>query len=213
MTQRSSFRRNILITSLFLLNITLGRTEKFTVTNTADSGPGSLRQAIIEANNRIGADSILFNIPIPDLNYDNTLGIWSIRPDSALTYITDDSTTIDGTSQSAFIGSDTNPDGPEIELDGTNAGASDGIYILSGHNVVKGLVINRFQQFGIEITFDAANENIIERNYIGVDVTGTTALGNAFSGVMMYNGASHNIFGGATEGTRNIISGNGWSGV
>ena len=35
----------------------------FTVTNTNSSGPGSLYQAITDANNTPGADRILFNIP------------------------------------------------------------------------------------------------------------------------------------------------------
>ncbi len=35
----------------------------FTVTNTDDSGPGSLRQAILDANANPGADLITFNIP------------------------------------------------------------------------------------------------------------------------------------------------------
>src|SRR5947199_6689683 len=35
----------------------------FTVTNTNDSGAGSLRQAITDANNTAGADMIDFNIP------------------------------------------------------------------------------------------------------------------------------------------------------
>ena len=36
----------------------------FLVTNNADSGPGSLRQAILDANNNPGADSIEFNIAV-----------------------------------------------------------------------------------------------------------------------------------------------------
>ncbi len=213
MNHRSFFKRNILITTLLLLISTVGHAEIFTVINTNDSGPGSFRQAIIEANNRTGADSIIFNIPMSDPNYNNTLGVWTIRPDSALPDVVDDSTMINGTSQMAFIGSDSNPKGPEIELDGTNAGVSDGIYILSAHNVVKGLVINRFQQFGIQISFDAAIGNIVIGNFIGTDVTGTMDLGNRFSGVIIYNGAKRNIIGGATEDKRNIISGNDWSGV
>lgn len=39
-----------------------GLLATFTVTNTDDSGAGSLRQAIIDANNNAGADSIVFNI-------------------------------------------------------------------------------------------------------------------------------------------------------
>jgi len=36
----------------------------FLVTNNADSGPGSLRQAILDANNASGTDSIQFNIAV-----------------------------------------------------------------------------------------------------------------------------------------------------
>ena len=36
----------------------------FTVTNNADGGPGSLRQAIIDANTTAGADEIRFNIAV-----------------------------------------------------------------------------------------------------------------------------------------------------
>jgi hypothetical protein len=39
-----------------------------TVTNTNDSGPGSLRQAIMEANGSPGPDTISFNFPQPGLN-------------------------------------------------------------------------------------------------------------------------------------------------
>ncbi len=35
----------------------------FTVLNTADSGPGSLRQAVLDANGTAAADSIAFAIP------------------------------------------------------------------------------------------------------------------------------------------------------
>lgn len=35
----------------------------FVVTNTNDSGPGSLYQAISDANNTAGADRVMFNIP------------------------------------------------------------------------------------------------------------------------------------------------------
>ena len=52
----------------------------FTVTNINDSGPGSLRQAILDANARSGADLILFNLGS---------GVQTIKPTSALPAITD----------------------------------------------------------------------------------------------------------------------------
>ena len=47
---------------LFLLIPTLAGAATFTVTNTNDSGAGSLRQAITDANAAAGADTIAFNI-------------------------------------------------------------------------------------------------------------------------------------------------------
>jgi hypothetical protein len=62
----------------------------FTVVNTADSGVGSLRQAISDANANPGADVIDFNIPGTGLHF--------ISPTTALPAITD-AVTISGYSQ------------------------------------------------------------------------------------------------------------------
>src|SRR5436190_13609255 len=66
----------------------------FTVLNTADSGAGSLRQAILDANATAGADLINFTIP--------AAGVQTISPLSALPDITD-AVTIDGYSQPGAI--------------------------------------------------------------------------------------------------------------
>src|SRR5687767_12714827 len=63
----------------------------FVVTNTGDSGPGSLRQAIIDANTLFGPDMIAFNIP--------GSGVHTISPLSPLPTITGTLTTIDGYTQ------------------------------------------------------------------------------------------------------------------
>src|SRR5215211_2773607 len=62
----------------------------FTVTNTNDSGAGSLRQAIFVANANLGADTINFNIP--------GSGVKTISPDSELPNITE-AVTINGYTQ------------------------------------------------------------------------------------------------------------------
>ena len=54
--------------------------SRVVVTNTADSGPGSLREAIEQANTNSGPDSIVFQIPISDPNYDSETGVWTIKP-------------------------------------------------------------------------------------------------------------------------------------
>jgi len=68
------------------------RAATFTVTNTNDSGPGSLRQAILDANASPGADLISFNIP--------GSGGHTISPQTALPALTDYAgVTLDGYTQ------------------------------------------------------------------------------------------------------------------
>jgi titin len=59
---------------------------------------------------------------------------------------------------------------------------------------------------GVVITDVGTNGNLVEGNYIGTDVTGKVAIGNAINGVWITNGASSNTVGGAS-GARNVISG------
>src|SRR5262249_34361370 len=69
-----------------------GTSRTFVVTNTLDSGLGSLRQAILDANAHPGADDIEFDIPAstdPNLNvpvpgFDPFTQSWTISLQSAL---------------------------------------------------------------------------------------------------------------------------------
>jgi hypothetical protein len=183
------------------------------VTNTNDSGEGSLRWAIDWANNNAGPDSIIFNIPETDPGYDPGSGAWTIAPLAQLPYLFDDGTVIDGASQATFIGADTNPYGPEIEISGAEAGDANGLYITSSLNVIQSLVINGFQSEiwtygrGIEIEGSDVGDNIIVGCYIGTDATGMTAVGNRYNGIAIRNGSSGNRIGGPTPAERNIICG------
>lgn len=172
----------------------------YTVTNTNDSGPGSLRQAILDANGNAGTDLIQFQIGT---------GPQTIFPLAALPVISDP-VVIDGTTQSGYSGT------PLIELDGANSGGADGIKITAGHSTIKGLVINNFRT-GIYI--DIIGSNVIEGNYIGTDKSGSIAKPNSGAGIyignsnLMVSGQSNNIIGGAKATARNVISGNVGSGI
>jgi hypothetical protein len=164
----------------------------FTVTNTNDSGPGSLRQAILDANANPGADSITFNIPGP--------GPHTISPTSALPMIIA-TVVIDATTQPGFSGK------PVIELNGAGAGAGvNGLQFRGANHTIRGLAINRFNDSGID--FFETIGGIVEGNFIGTDVSGTLALGNAFAGITM-SMTGGVLIGGTTNQARNLISGNG----
>jgi len=170
----------------------------FTVNTTADTGAGSLRQAIIDANASAAvADTINFNI---------ATGTQTITLNSALPSITSQ-LVIDGTTQPGFLGS------PIIVLKpSVNASGINGLSLTSGSNLVKGLVFNGFGNYAIEITGATANGNTIYGNYIGVDISGNTAAANG-GGVSIDGGADNNVIGGTTAAARNIISGNNGQGI
>ncbi|MCA9472514.1 MAG: DUF4347 domain-containing protein [Nitrospira sp.] len=169
-----------------------GLLATYTVTNTNDSGAGSFRQAILDANANVGTDTIGFNIA--------GAGPHTITPTSVLPNITD-TVIIDGTTEPDFVST------PVIELDGSSAGAVAGLTFASGSDgsTIQGLVINQFEGAGLDLSSD---NNTVQGNYIGLDVTGTADLGNGFAGILIQNAATGNTIGGTDAAARNVISGN-----
>gem|GEM_PF-441485 len=168
-----------------------------TVTNTNDSGAGSLRQAILDSNATAGVQTITFSIP--------GAGVHTVQPTSPLPVITAP-VVIDGTTQSGYSGT------PLVEIDGTNATFTNGINIVTGGGgtTIRALAVNRFQSHGINI--DTADGNTIAGCFIGTNTAGTAALGNTIHGVAIGN-SNNNTIGGTTVADRNVISGNGGVGV
>lgn len=168
----------------------------FTVANNNDSGAGSLRQALLDANARIGLDTIVFNLPA---------GGRTITPATTLPPLTD-AVVIDGTTQPGFTGA------PLVEINGERAeGAC--LLLQGGDSTVRGLVINRCKRSAIES--DTQTGYRVEGCYIGTDSTGTQSRGN-YTELTNSGGAAvavNGIIGGTTEAARNIISGNTRSGV
>ena len=77
---------------------------------------------------------------------------------------------------------------------------------------VSGLVINRFHADAIYLLNPSGVQ--IDGNYIGTDVTGTTALPNHGCGIIIQQEWTHGIIvGGPTAAERNVISGNHGDGV
>lgn len=88
----------------------------------------------------------------------------------------------------------------------------------SSNNVIGGAVtgdqnvISGNSEAGIFITGTSSTGNSIQGNLIGTDVNGQTAIPNTLSG-MIINQAPNNTIGGIATNARNVISGNGESGI
>lgn len=164
----------------------------YAVTNTADSGPGSFRQAIIQATTV--SDTIVFQIP--------GTGPHTITPLTPLPMIT--AGLVDATTQSGYL------DRPVIELNGASAGSGTVGLRLGGTGcTVRGLAVNRFSADGIRCD---TGGHVLEANYIGTDVSGTIARGNGQYGVFVF-GTSGNRIGGPTAAQRNVIAGANETGI
>ncbi len=175
----------------------------FVVNTVSDSGPGSLRQAILDANAQIVTGStacaphrIEFNI--------SGVGPHTIQPLSPLptvliTITFDGFTQLGSVMNSALQG---NNSVLKIELDGSFAGSADGLSFsatvpgsgpgCSGNgSVVRGLAINRFQGTAIRSESPCLPPMLcqvggirIVGNFIGTDISGGIAMGNGFGAVL-----------------------------
>jgi hypothetical protein len=149
------------------------------VTTTADSGPGSLRQAILDANAAVGASSrrIEFNLPGG--------GVHTIAPLTELPVIMR-SVTLDGLTQpGSAANTSTNEFKPTllVRLDGKNLPAgSDGLRIEARDCLVQGLVVLRVPGDGVELRGGGGHE--ISQCLFGWDVDGDgrpLPVGSAFA--------------------------------
>ncbi|MDW7678997.1 MAG: FlgD immunoglobulin-like domain containing protein, partial [bacterium] len=175
-----------------------------TVINCEDSGPGSLRDAILYANNNPGPDTIRFQIPAGVPGHDSDIGVWTIAPQSELPTITE-SLFIDGFSQKEFIGEDTNPLGPEIWLNGELAGQyAHCIRSIAGGTEIVGLTISNFQNAGIGMY--GVDGGRISGCYVGVDFA---ANGPAANGYGIWLGDhTRNVAITPSDTFKSVISGN-----
>ncbi len=161
--------------------------SSFVVTNNSDTGAGSLRQAITNANITPGTQTVSFNIAGTA-----PFGIFLL---SDLPLVIDP-IIIDGTTQPGYAGS------PIIKIFGN---ALNGLQILNGGNgsIIKGLHLSGFDSAAIRL--NGGGGNIIQGNYIG-RMDESSSSGN-FTGIDIFL-SPNNVIGGSTASERNVISGN-----
>jgi parallel beta-helix repeat protein len=176
------------------------------IVNGNNSGQGSLRQFMLNANAAVGLNFSEFNIPSDSdpfgrpVDPEFTGGVAAIRPTSLLPVITDDLTLIDGTTQTSNVG-DTNlgalgtggyvgvdsldlssVQAPEVMIvDGASLGT--GLEISSDNVVVRGIAIYSFGNTPSDpegdIVVDSATATLIEGNIIGASAWSFTDPGLA----------------------------------
>lgn len=163
--------------------------QTFTVTNAADSGAGSLRQAITSANASAGLDTINFNIA--------ESGIQFVFVGSPLPTITDP-VVIDGTTQPGYSGS------PLIHLEGQGTGRA--FDITGGGSTIKGLSFTSFfagATNGI-VRISGTGNNVITGCNFGVRGDNTRPT-TASIGVLI-DASNNNRIGGSTVAERNYFA-------
>lgn len=225
------FRKLACILIFIILNaclVNLSATT-YTVINTNDSGPGSLRQAMTDAAATSAADIIEFNIPgtaphVISIGTATTISLPQMNSSGG-------QLTIDGTTQPAngYTGNS-----PKIILDGTSVTTGsdqDGLNLWGTGSEVYGLFIRNFPHHGIAMAADngiiggvgktnvisgngwngvyifiVTNSVIVQSNLIGVQPDSVTAFGNGDDGVHVWQSSDNNVIGGAAVGQGNILA-------
>ena len=170
----------------------------FTVTNTNDSGAGSLRQAILDANANPGLDTIAFDI--------SGSGVQTITLSTTLDAFTDP-VFLDGYSQpgssanTLAVGDDAVI---RIKIDAGTANPALGFSSGSGGSTIRGLSIAGTS--GALLAFNSGN-NVITGNFIGVDPDGSTVVGTNLG--IQINFTNGNVIGGTDPAARNVMASTG----
>ena len=216
---RSGFSRIILFSGLSLLSLQGFGQATYMVTNSNDSGEGSLRAAIETANQNAEKDIIKFQIEegeAPHRIFLQTLLPAIINP--VVLNATDDLT---GLPTVEINGRDLTlyPDQTEKELVpkaffliGGSSGSVIKGFILGGFGFVEELDGTETDYYpGMAIAVDGSGEHIIQANYFGVSIDGVTLMKNVF-GITLNHG-SYNMIGGPNPGDRNVFGGSWRAGV
>jgi len=184
-----------------------------TIVNTNDSGQGSLRQWITNANTlggetslaqagrTAGVESSIFMLRTTDANYSG--GVWTITPSSALPTLTASNMVLDGLTQSGAAAGNLWAGTPHtlvVSLSGSNAGLA-----VTGTDVtVRGLVIGGTSGAGITAT--SSTRFTLRTSYIGLNAAGTAANNTGSACVALSSSASTEI-GGLGTGDGNVLAG------
>ncbi|HEX2907423.1 MAG TPA: hypothetical protein VHO69_11215 [Phototrophicaceae bacterium] len=200
----------VFILTLFQPNPTLAQSGIIVVNSSFSYNPScpsvcTLAKAIEQSNTTTEVETIQFNIP--------GTGPFTILTNPG--FVITKSVIIDATTQPGYS------DKPVIEIRQGNTNAPYGFSVVAPSVTIRGLAITGFVN-GPGILLGGGQNHLIEKNYIGVDVTGTIAQpndsglivrspnniirdnvisGNNNTGIYLYSNGGNN-------GTNNLIAGN-----
>lgn len=200
-------------------------TSSCVVTSASDSGNGTLRSCLAIA---LRGTTITFEAAVFPKSSPATIQLVSYLPG-----LTSGNVTIDASNAGVILDGSALSQSPSPGL----------LHVLSDGNTIKGLQILSFPNSGIELdggtnviggdrtrgegnvisgngrhaiaingSNGGASNNVVIGNLIGTDASGTKALGNKYDAIFL-SGATNTRIGGLEPGERNIISGNGGSGI
>jgi hypothetical protein len=170
-----------------IANVNFGFTYNLIV-STNESGQGSLRRFLLNANAINGVNRSQFNIPLTDPNFNTFIGdAFLFRPVTALPIITGAQTEVDGATQETNRG-DQRSGRPDIVLDGINLGSNDsGLVLQASNSTLSALDIRRFNFLGSSgggtgIIVDGStggngDNNTIDDNYLTLNSNDTGLVG------------------------------------
>jgi hypothetical protein len=178
--------------------------QRYLVTNTNNSGLGSLRQAILD-NNTAGGGYVKFAIP--------TIGQTKVIVPKSPLPVVSRTLHIDAWSQ----GGQSYQGPPLVEIDGVQVPNTIGLDIQWSDCIIRGLAITDFlgptsDGIGVKISTRQGLRNWIYGCYIGVGLNGTSNKGNGQYGVWIAPTANGNTIGTNADGQRdvqerNVVSG------
>jgi uncharacterized repeat protein (TIGR01451 family) len=166
------------------------------VTNTNDSGAGSLRQAMLDAQNAVCTSPcfITFNI--------TGTPPFVIQPATTLPDVAS-STHIDGTTQPGYGST------PIVEINGSLLGSPSSTLVLSGTNATVTALSITNAVVGSKAVSITGNNNKVTASYIGVAPLGATAANH--TGISITG--SNNTIGGTNPFDANVIANNTTNGL
>ncbi|MFN9031765.1 MAG: DUF642 domain-containing protein [Betaproteobacteria bacterium] len=184
-----------------------------TVVNTNDSGQGSLRQFIVNANALGGDASLAVSGRAAGMEHAIFMlanGTASPGLRAGLNYFSGGVATISLASSlpdltsALVLDAQTQPGWtlvPIIEVNG-NSVVETGLTLSASSITVRGLILNRLSARAMLIS-TGANGNTIQGNYLNVNAAGTAASSVAVAGIRVQG--ANNLIGGSTPSQRNVM--------